>query len=55
MRHIQSEHLYFSITGFAIGITKGLSEVRFSAQALFAKLFPISMIVLGILLMLYTE
>src|SRR5262249_21042300 len=55
MRHIQSEHLYFSITGFVIGITKGFSEVRFSAQGLFAKLFPISMIVLGILLMLYTE
>jgi copper resistance protein D len=55
MHRIQSEHLAFSITGLGIGLTKGLSEVRFRWQPLFAKLWPILMIILGILLTLYTE
>jgi hypothetical protein len=55
MHRIQSEHLAFSITGVAIALTKGLSEVRFNWQSLFAKLWPALLIVLGILLMLYKE
>jgi putative copper resistance protein D len=55
MRRIQSEHLAFSITGVGIALTKGLSEVRFNWQSVFAKLWPVLMIVLGILLTLYTE
>lgn len=55
MQRIQSEHFAFSMTGFVIGLTKGLSEVRFRAQALFGRLWPVAMIVLGVLLMLYTE
>jgi putative copper resistance protein D len=55
MQRIQSEHFAFSMTGFVIGLTKGLSEMHFRAQALFARLWPVAMIVLGILLMLYTE
>jgi putative copper resistance protein D len=55
MRRIQSEHLSFSITGLGVGLSKGLSEVRFSWQSLFAKLWPVLMIVLGVLLMLYRE
>src|SRR5262249_48302352 len=55
MQHIQSEHLNFSIAGLTIGISKGLSEFRSRAQGFFAKLFPISLIALGILLLLYTE
>jgi len=55
MQHIQSEHLSFSIAGFAIGLSKGLSEVRSRAQVFFANLFPVSLIALGILLVLYTE
>jgi len=55
MHRIQSEHLAFSITGIAIALSKGLSEVRFSWRSLFAKLWPALLIVLGILLTLYKE
>ena len=55
MQRIQSEHLSFSVTGFFIGLTKGLSELRLRWQSLFARLWPLAMIVLGVLLVLYTE
>jgi len=55
MQRIQSEHLTFSISGIAIGLFKGFSEVRSRWQTLFARLWPIAMIVLGILLLLYVE
>lgn len=55
MQRIQSEHLSFSITGIGIALTKGLSEVRFRWQSLFAKLWPLAMIVLGVLLIFYRE
>ena len=55
MHRIQSEHLAFSITGVAIALSKGLSEIRFNWQSLFAKLWPVLLIVLGILLTLYKE
>jgi copper resistance protein D len=55
MHRIQSEHLAFSITGIGIALTKGLAEVHFNWQSLFAKLWPVLLIVLGILLVLYKE
>ena len=55
MQRIQSEHLSFSITGFGIALTKGLSEVRVGWQSIFAKFWPVLMIVLGVLLLLYRE
>jgi len=55
MEHIQAEHLSYAATGLGIGLTKGLAEVRTRWQAVFAKLWPALMIVLGILLMFYTE
>jgi copper resistance protein D len=55
MQRIQSEHFNFSISGFAIGLLKGLSEVRSRWQIVFARLWPVAMIVLGILLLLYVE
>ena len=55
MHRIQSEHFAFSMTGFVIGAANGLSEVRFRAQTLFARLWPVAMIVLGVLLLLYSE
>lgn len=55
MHRIQSEHLSFSIAGVGIGLSKGLSEVRFRWQSLFAKIWPVLLIVLGILLVLYRE
>ncbi len=55
MRHIQSQHLSFALTGFGIALTKGLSEVRMGWQSVFARLSPTLVIALGVLLMLYTE
>jgi copper resistance protein D len=55
MARVQSEHLNFAIAGFGIGVLKGLSEVPSRWQLLLAKLWPLPVIALGILLMLYTE
>lgn len=55
MHHIQSEHLNFAATGVFIGLFAGLSEFPTRLKIIFTKLFPAMMIVLGILLLLYTE
>ena len=55
MAHIQAEHLGFSVTGFGIGLAKGLSELPTRWKLNFARLWSLLMIVLGVLLMLYTE
>jgi putative copper resistance protein D len=55
MERIRSQHLGFSLAGCGIGVTKGLSEARVSGGATFAKLWPVLMIVLGVLLLLYRE
>ena len=55
MARIQAEHKSFAATGFGIGISKGLSELRTRGQVMFAKLWPLLMIALGALLILYHE
>src|SRR6267154_1602069 len=55
MARIQAEHLSFAVTGFGIGAFRGLSEVPTRWQVLFARLWPLLMIVLGVLLLLYRE
>jgi putative copper resistance protein D len=55
MARIQAEHLNFAVTGFGIGILRGLSEVRTRWQVMSARLWPLLMIVLGVLLMFYRE
>jgi len=55
MARIQAEHLGFAITGFGIGAFRGLSEVPTRWQMIFAKLWPLLMIGLGVLLLLYGE
>src|SRR5258708_6133254 len=55
MAHIQAQHLGFSVTGFGIGLVKGLSELPTRWKVAFARLWSLLMIVLGVLLMLYTE
>src|SRR6267378_4725210 len=47
MARIQAEHLSFAVTGFGIGAFRGLSEVPTRWQVLFARLWPLLMIVLG--------
>jgi copper resistance protein D len=55
MTHIQTQHQSFAAAGFGIGVLKGLSELPTRWQAMFARLWALPMIVLGVLLMLYTE
>ena len=55
MARIQAQHLSFAATGFAIGVVKALSELPTRWQMIFARLWSLLTIVLGVLLMLYTE
>ncbi len=55
MKRIQSEHLNFAVVGGGVGLAKGLSELRTRWQAVFIKSWPFLLIVLGVLLMRYTE
>ena len=55
MKRIQAEHLGFAIVGGGVGVVKGLSELRTRWQALFLKSWPFLLIILGVLLMRYTE
>jgi putative copper resistance protein D len=55
MARIQSQHLSFSLVGSGVGLTKGFSELRTRWQGAFRAAWPLLMILLGILLMLYRE
>jgi hypothetical protein len=55
MSHIQTQHQSFSAAGFCIGLSKGLSEVSPRRQVIFSALSSGLIIVLGVLLVLYTE
>jgi putative copper resistance protein D len=55
MARIKAEHLNFAVAGFGIGVFRGISEVPTRWQPMFARLWPLLMIVLGVLLVLYHE
>lgn len=55
MSRIQSEHLSYSMAGMGLGLAKGLAELKTHFQAVFARVWPLLMIVLGLLLMCYQE
>jgi putative copper resistance protein D len=55
IERIQMQHHSYTAAGFAIGLTKGLSELHTSWQPVFAKVWPSVMIGLGVLLMFYVE
>jgi copper resistance protein D len=55
MEHIQNEHKAFAATGVGIAVSKALSDMNLRFRQFFSKLYPLMMIVLGILLMFYTE
>jgi len=55
MARIQAEHLSYAVTGLSIGLVKGLAEVPTRWQRVFAKLWPMLMVALGVLLMGYIE
>jgi copper resistance protein D len=55
MEHIQHQHRAFAATSGGIALTKGLSEVHTNWQQAFQKMWPMLLILLGVLLMMYTE
>jgi hypothetical protein len=55
MARIQSEHMSYTISGLAIGLAKGLSEMKTRSAAIFGKIWPTLMVLLGILLVFYRE
>ncbi len=55
MKHIQSQHLAFSVVTVLIAVSKALSEVNWRHRRLFAYAWPTLMVALGGLLMRYTE
>ena len=55
MEHIQKEHLLFASAGFGIALTNGLAETRSRWKHIYENTWPLLLIVLGILLMFYTE
>jgi copper resistance protein D len=55
MGHIQHQHFWFACTGFGIALTSGLSEIHRKWRRIYEKAWPLLLVVLGFLLMLYTE
>ena len=55
MSHIQTQHQSFSAAGFCIGLSKGLSETTPRWQTVFSAMSSGLIILLGVLLILYTE
>lgn len=55
MTHIQAQHQGFAAAGLAIGACKGLSELPTRWRGMLARFCSFAMVVLGILLMRYTE
>jgi len=55
MARIQSEHVSYAAVGIGIGLAKVLAEVKMRGQQIFATLWPLLMVGLGILLMFYRE
>jgi putative copper resistance protein D len=55
MARIQSEHMQYAVAGIGLGIAKALAEIKTRGQGVFASVWPVFMIGLGILLMFYTE
>ena len=55
MARINSQHLSYAAAGFCIGLVKGFAEIPTKWQIVFARVWPILMVVLGVLLMCYVE
>jgi len=55
MARIQTEHLSYSVAGIGIAVTRSLSEIETNWRKVFSRTWPVLMMVLGILLMVYRE
>ena len=55
MARIQWQHMSYTLSGLGIGLSKGLSELKVSISGVLARVWPLLMIVLGVLLLFYQE
>lgn len=55
MEHIQRQHRWFAATGLGVALTNGLAGTPQKWQHVFKKAWPALLIILGVLLILYTE
>jgi hypothetical protein len=55
MMRVQHEHLRFAGAGAGVAVTKGVADTSGKWDALFNKVWPLFMIALGVMLLLYTE
>jgi hypothetical protein len=55
MKHIQAEHRWYAAVGVGIVTAKVISDARNRWKEVFAKIWPLLLMVLGVSLMLYTE
>jgi putative copper resistance protein D len=55
MERIQMEHFSYAAAGIGIALSKGLSDAPIQGRRIFRVVWPLCMIALGVLLMLYVE
>lgn len=55
MEHIQMQHFSYAAAGVGIAFSKGMADTSFRARRVFRVLWPLMMLILGVLLMIYTE
>jgi hypothetical protein len=55
MVRVQHQHLRFAGAGVGVAVAKGLADTSGKWQSFFNKLWPLFMIVLGVMLLMYTE
>jgi copper resistance protein D len=55
MERIQMEHFSYAAAGVGIALSKGLSDAPIQGRRIFRVVWPLCMIALGVLLMLYVE
>jgi hypothetical protein len=55
MASVQHQHLHFAETGAGAAVTKGLAETSAKWDGIFNKIWPLFMIALGVLLIMYSE
>jgi hypothetical protein len=52
---VQQQHLRFAGVGAGVAVAKGVADSSEKWRPLFDRLWPLFMIALGVLLLLYTE
>ena len=55
MVSVQHQHLHFAEAGAGAAVAKGLAETNSKWYGAFSKIWPLFMIVLGVMLVMYTE